>query len=29
MVDISDQIMEMVCKAIQEEVRLQARAARA
>jgi hypothetical protein len=29
MVDISDQIMTMVCKAIQEEVRVQARAARA
>lgn len=29
MVNISDQIMAMVCKAIQEEVRVQARAARA
>ena len=29
MVNISDEIMAMVCKAIQEEVRVQARAARA
>jgi hypothetical protein len=29
MVNISDEIMAMVCKAIQEEVRLHARAARA
>ena len=29
MVDISDEIMAMVCRSIQEEVRVQARAARA